>query len=384
MSGPSPVLREALARWIGKTNLPAARQLSEEGMLNGNLDATLVSVESRLVGLSADRSDQVLELQTGNRGYVARLAKGHGPLSGILPGSRLELTGVYMGQGGDRAAGRDIDSFELLLNSRSDIRVLARPSWWTIRHALTVMGAMLFGLLAALVWITMLRRQVEERSLQLTSEIKSRERAERQHALEEERSRIAQDLHDDLGATLTEIRFLSAVKSQDSSVPEATRSQLSEVSEKSRQLVSSLDEIVWAVNPANDSLPSLASYLRHAAEEFFRTTSARCRLDVDESLPMVALTSEVRHNLYLSIREGLNNIARHAQASEVWLRIHWKEQTLYIVLEDNGCGFVCDGVVEPGNGLLNMRRRLEKIGGRFECESRSGSGTVCRISLPFK
>jgi signal transduction histidine kinase len=293
------------------------------------------------------------------------------------------LTGVYVGQGGDRSANRDVDSFEVLLNSPDDIRVLARPSWWTIRHALTVMGGMLLGLLAALVWITMLRRQVEERSRQLTSEIKSRERAERQHALEEERARIAQDLHDDLGATLTEIRFLSAVKSHDSLVPENTRYQLSEVSEKSRQLVSSLDEIVWAVNPANDSLSSLASYLRHVAEEFFRNTSVRCRLDVDESLPAVPLTSEVRHNLYLSIREALNNIAKHAQASEVWLRIHWSDQTLRIVLEDNGCGFANAAILTPGDGLPNMRRRLEKIGGRFECESSLGSGTVCRISLPI-
>jgi signal transduction histidine kinase len=383
IGGPSPVLHEALARRIGKANLPAAQRLSENGLLNGKLDATLVDVESRLVGLSVERSEQVLELQTGNRGYVARLENRNGRLSGILPGSRLELTGTYMGQGGDRASSRDIGSFELLLNSPADIRVLARPSWWTVRHALMIMGGMLFVLLFALVWITVLRQQVEERSLQLAAEIKDRERAEHQRELEEERARIAQDLHDDLGATLTEIRFLSAVKSCDSMVPPDTRSQLSEVSEKSRQMVSSLDEIVWAVNPANDSLPSLAAYLRHIAEEFFRATPVRCRLDVEALLPPVALNSEVRHNLYLSIREALNNIAKHAQATEAWLRIHWQKRTLHIVVEDNGCGFTGDASGAPGNGLRNMRRRLEKIGGHFECDSRPGSGTVCRIHLPF-
>jgi len=173
------------------------------------------------------------------------------------------------------------------------------------------------------------------------------------------------------------------VKSCDSMVPPDTRSQLSEVSEKSRQMVSSLDEIVWAVNPANDSLPSLAAYLRHIAEEFFRATPVRCRLDVEALLPPVALNSEVRHNLYLSIREALNNIAKHAQATEAWLRIHWQKRTLHIVVEDNGCGFTGDASGAPGNGLRNMRRRLEKIGGHFECDSRPGSGTVCRIHLPF-
>ncbi len=384
ISGPAPILREALARRVGQAGLPPPTGLTEDGMLNGKLDATLVRIESRLVGLSAGSAEQVLELQTGTRNYLARLPNARGPLPAILPGSRLELTGVYMGLGGDRAASRDINAFELLLNSPAGIRVLARPSWWTVRHALTIIGGMAFVLLAASVWITSLRRQVEERTRQLTSEIKSREQAEHQRALEEERARIAQDLHDDLGATLTEIRFLSAVKSNDALVPEPTRAQLGEVSEKSRELVSSLDEIVWAVNPANDSLPSLAVYLRHVAEEFFRPTPVRCRLDVDESLPRAALTSEVRHNLYLSVREALNNVARHSSATEAWLRIHWRQQTLVIAVEDNGCGFIVDGQTAPGNGLRNMRLRLEKIGGRFDCHSGPDAGTRCQISLPFK
>jgi signal transduction histidine kinase len=383
MTGPSPVLREALVHLTGNAALPVPRHLSENTILRGKLDATRVRLESRLVGLSISHSEQVLELQAGTRSYVARLASSRGLLPDILPGSLLELTGVYMGQGGDRTA---VDSFELLLDSPSDIRVLARPSWWTFRHTLAVIGTLLVVILVALAWISLLRRQVDERTLQLTAEIKSRQQVEHQRALEAERSRIAQDLHDDLGATLTEIRFLSAVKGRDVLVPETTRSQLREVSEKSRQMVSSLDEIVWAVNPANDSLPSLASYLCHLTEEFFRTTETRCRLDVDELLPPVALTSEVRHNLYLVVREALNNIAKHSRSTEAWLRIHWKDQILRIIVEDNGCGFAGQGPeasVNGGNGLSNMRRRLEKIGGRFECDTRPGSGTVCRIYLPL-
>lgn len=384
MTGPSLVLREAIVRSVGNAGLPPARRLDETNMLSGKLDARLVYIRSRLVGLSIDRFERVLELQTGTRNYVARLANSRGTMPDILPGSLLGLTGVYAGLGGDRTTGRDINAFELLLNSPSDIQVLARPSWWNFRHTFSVIGGMMLIILIALVWITLLHRQVEERTLQLTSEIKSREQAEHQRALEAERARIAQDLHDDLGATLTEIRFLGAVKSRDSLMPEATRAQLKEISEKSRQLVSSLDEIVWAVNPANDSLPSLASYLRHVAEEFFRTTEIRYRLDVDQSLPAVALTSEIRHNLYLVVREALNNIAKHSRATEAWLRIHWKDQSLHIVIEDNGCGFVASETVLLRNGLSNMRRRLEKIGGRFSCETRADCGTVCQIHLSFK
>jgi signal transduction histidine kinase len=383
LGGPSPVLREAVVRQTGQAPLPLPQPLPADALIGRQHDARLVRVEARLTGLSLDGSGQALELQAGKRGFLARLDTRRGALRGVSPGSRLELTGVYAGQGGDLASGREIDSFELLLNSPADIRVLERPPWWTLRHTLTVVGGMACLILIALVWITQLRRQVEERSRQLTAEIQRREQTERQRALEGERARIARDLHDDLGATLTQIRLLSALESRDAQVPETTRTRLNQVTEKSREMVASLDEIVWAVNPANDSLPSLATYLCQFAEEFLRPTPIRCRLDVDDSLPPVALTSEVRHHLYLAVREALNNIAKHSQASEVWLRIQWREHSLAIALEDNGRGFAHLATVTSGDGLSNMRRRLEQIGGRFECQTQPGAGTVCRIWLPL-
>jgi signal transduction histidine kinase len=290
---------------------------------------------------------------------------------------------VYAGLGGDRAAGRDIDSFELLLNSAAAVRVLASPPWWNLRHTLAVVSAMAVIILAAVVWITLLRRQVEERSRQLAVAIQRQEQTERQRALEQERSRIAQDLHDDLGATLTQIRLLSALESRDAQVPSATRSRMSQVTEKSRQMVASLDEIVWAVNPANDSLPQLATYFCQFAEEFLGPTDIRCRLDLADSLPLIPLTSEVRHNLYLAVREALNNVVKHSRASEVWLRIHWLDGALRIALEDNGCGFEAGPATTTGEGLANLRRRLEKVGGHFQYDSKPGAGTTCRIWLPL-
>jgi signal transduction histidine kinase len=225
---------------------------------------------------------------------------------------------------------------------------------------------------------------VEERTLRLAAEIKRRANAESRRTLEAERARISQDLHDELGATLTEIRFLGAINGRDPLMPQAARSEFMEVSEKSLQMVSSLDEIVWAINPANDSVSSLAAYLSHVAEEFFRTTKVRCLTDVDLALPPMPLSSEVRHNLCLTVRETFNNIAKHSQASEAWLRIHWQNGCLQIVVEDNGCGFAGSALENGlGNGLCNMRHRLEKIGGHFECASRHGFGTVCRIELPL-
>jgi signal transduction histidine kinase len=314
---------------------------------------------------------------------VARLETRRGSLPNIAAGSRLELTGTYAGQGGDRPSGRDIDSFELLLNSSADIHLLESPPWWNLRHTLTVVGAMALAMLAAVVWITLLRRKVEERSRQLAVVLQRHAETERQRALEQERSRIAQDLHDDLGATLTQIRFLSALESRDEQVPGPTRSRMSQVTEKARQMVASLDEIVWAVNPANDSLASLATYCCQFAEEFFRPTAIRCRLDVSDTLPQVPLTSEVRHNLYLAVRETLNNVLKHSRATEVWLRFQWHNEALRIAFEDNGCGVSFSSAGMSGDGLANLRHRLEKIGGHFEFESQAGAGTSCRIWLPL-
>jgi signal transduction histidine kinase len=267
----------------------------------------------------------------------------------------------------------------LLLNSGADVKVLARPPWWTARRALTVLGAMVLVILAALVWIALLRRKVEQRSQQLAAEIRDHEQTERRRELEEERARIAHDLHDDLGATLTQIRFLSVLESRDFRAPQNTRSRMGQISEKSREMVASLDEIVWAINPTNDSLASLANYLCHFAEEFFSVTAIRCRLDVAEALPAAPLTSEARHQLYLAVREALNNIAKHSEATEVWLRVYAQAPELRIELEDNGRGFTPHAADLAGEGLANMRQRLKKIGGRFECESRPGAGSICRF-----
>ncbi len=381
LAGASPALREAFVRRTGHESLPAPRQLNEEAKGDGKLDATWVRVKAILTSLRMDRSDAVLVLQAGSQSFVAWLERRGEALPDLKPGSRLELTGVYVEPRG--LLSPDVNVFELLLNSPADIRVVARPSWWTASHALMVVSGLLLIILGSLVWITQLHRQVEERTTQLAVEIRSREQAERQRVLEEERSRIAQDLHDDLGASLTQIKFLSEVKSSDLRVPDTAREHFKQVSEKSRQMVVSLDEIVWAVNPANDSLASLAAYLCHVAEEFFAHTHINCRLEVDKNLPDRFLSSEMRHHLCLCVREAMNNSAKHSRATELWLRIRWQDQGLQIIVEDNGCGFATAPEGEGKDGLINIRRRLEKIGGRFECQSQVDAGATYVMNLPL-
>ena len=113
-------------------------------------------------------------------------------------GSRLELTGVYDAGEGNYSPGQDVTPFDLLLNSSADIKILAQPPWWTLERLLVVVGALVCGLTAAALWISQLRRQVDERTAQLEVQIKERQRARSQRAMEQERARVAQDLHDEL------------------------------------------------------------------------------------------------------------------------------------------------------------------------------------------
>jgi signal transduction histidine kinase len=241
---------------------------------------------------------------------------------------------------------------------------------------------MAFVILAAFIWIKQLRRKVEERTVQLTAEIQLREQTQQQRSLENERARIAQDLHDDLGANLTQIVFLSQrVEGSDHDVQEMDR-WFRLIPATARRTIQSLDEIVWAINPRHDSLESLANYLSQFAQQHMALAGVRCVLDVPTVVPALTLSAEIRHKLLLASREALQNVATHAQATEVRVALQLDERALTVEIADNGRGFDVEDVSREGNGLPNMRRRLEDIGGRFEIFSGTGKGTTVRLSVP--
>ena len=237
-----------------------------------------------------------------------------------MTGSRLRLTGVYSSALENRDEG-SIDPFELLLNSPADILILQQPSWWTIRHAVAVIAVLVIGLGIAMIWITLLRRKVEERTTQLKKEIGERQLVDQRRVMEQERSRVAQDLHDELGAGLTEVGLLGDLVSNPGvPMPEKTQ-YLNKLTEIARSLVTSLDEIVWAVNPSYDSVSSLASYYTLFAQRFLDLAGIACRPQIPASFPGYPLDSKARHGLFLAFKEALNNVVRHAKATEVHLKI---------------------------------------------------------------
>jgi signal transduction histidine kinase len=264
--------------------------------------------------------------------------------------------------------------------------LLERPSWWTAQHTLWVLAGTLLVFCASLTWVVVLRRQVAAQTRLIG------EKLQREAALEE-RTRIARDLHDDLGASLTHISFLSEVARKET-VPATLSEHLQDISGSTQQAFQALDEIVWLVSPKNDTLDGLTSYICQFAGNFLAGTPIRCRFDVPASLPDVAVPTEVRNNLFLAAKEALNNACKHAKASEVVVRIRLRKETstgsggpgwCYCVsIEDNGCGMADEASVgSHGNGLHNMRERLEKLGGRFLLETVPGRGTRIHLEVPI-
>jgi signal transduction histidine kinase len=204
-----------------------------------------------------------------------------------------------------------------------------------------------------------------------------------QHELERERSRIAQDLHDDLGAGLTEIGLLGGLLQDPSRLPMHKQEALDRIVRRCHNLVMALDEIVWAVNPRNDSVNSLGGYLCRYAQSFLEPTAIRCRLEMQEAEPDEPLNSEQRHNLFLAFEEALTNVVRHSGATEVCVRIVLEDPNcLFVGIEDNGRG-LSPTVGENGDGLINLRQRMAQIGGQCHILNRTSGGVAVRLTLPL-
>jgi ligand-binding sensor domain-containing protein/signal transduction histidine kinase len=256
--------------------------------------------------------------------------------------------------------------------SSTDLELICLPAFWqTVYFRLLMIVIMMGGAGWVVKFLVTSRLQRRIAILQ------------QQHTLEKERTRIARDIHDELGALLTEISLLSDHGQKRRSHPGEVEIDLRKISEAAREAVQTADGIVWAVNPRNDSLDHLANYLVHFAEDFFRLTSIRCRLDVPVDLSPTPISTQHRHHLLLAVKETCNNIARHSGASEVWLRINITNHEFSITIEDNGKGFHVASAREGSDGLLNIRERMEEIGGFTELTSKPGEGTRLRLILPL-
>ncbi len=250
------------------------------------------------------------------------------------------------------------------------ISVVIEPHFWETAWFYLSVGAFILMIAAGTGWLAARAR------------MKSRIQALKvRNAREGERSRIARDLHDDLGASLTEISILAALASEDAATG-PLQPALDQLSVKAKHVVGSLDEIVWAVNPREDTLRSLVDYLAAFAREFLDIARIPLRIDVAREIPEFPLATAQRHGVFLAAREALNNIAKHSGATEVQLRITLADSMLEIRIEDNGCGFEPDYAVS-GNGLENLKQRMQEAGGDCRIETFRMQGTTIFLTLPL-
>lgn len=234
-----------------------------------------------------------------------------------------------------------------------------------------VAGALLLAVIGAVRYATWRKLQTQMARL------------ERQRAVEVERTRIARDLHDEMGARLTQISLLSAKAMEAGALPQAANEPLARVQRAAHALASTLDEIVWATSPQHDTVAAFADHLSHYAVEALASGGVRCRLEIPTLLPAVGISSGHRFRLMMVVKEALTNVLRHAGATEVRIHLAISADMLAVTLRDDGCGFG-----EPAktgrNGIGNMHERMREIGGTCEIASAPGGGTTVKLLLPLK
>jgi signal transduction histidine kinase len=374
-----------------ETNAPPPNVLLEEVLVDGQVR----TAEAGLVGRSAWGATESGDSLPGHEitippgGYELELH-----YTGISFGSPEKLRFRYKMQGLDRdwveAGERRTAYYHHLAPGSYVLTVLAcnadgvwsedtpllsltvQPYVWESTWFRLLVAAAAVGLLAGSA--RLIERRRYKRRLALL---------ETRHAVERERLRISQDMHDDIGSILTQVSQLSDLGQSEAGGQPASRGQFERIGGQARAAVQALDEIVWATNPKNDNLPRFAEYVCHFADEFFEDTAMRCWQEVPTDLPNLPLRADLRHNVFLAVKEAFSNVLKHSRASEVWLRLALVDSRVSLEIEDNGRGFNPQPTSAGGNGLDNMKTRLAECGGEAEILSQPGKGTKLRFGFPL-
>jgi signal transduction histidine kinase/ligand-binding sensor domain-containing protein len=253
---------------------------------------------------------------------------------------------------------------------QSSLSFVILPPWWRTWWFSTCMVILLVALITLIISTYVKRKLVRQRSI-----------LEKHQAIQKERTRIAMDMHDDLGSGLSSIRFLSE-KVRRNTFSDITKTDIDKIVSSTGELIDKMNEIVWAMNEKNDSLADLLTYIRSYAKEYCEENGLPCEIRLPENVPDVFVSGEIRRNIFLTIKESLHNIIKHAMASKTQIEFHINAG-LAASIRDNGRGFDINETKKKseGNGLKNMRKRIESIGGHFKIYN--GQGIVIEIEIPL-
>ncbi len=362
------VLHDVVFRILGAASLPPPVVVPSGSWIPETLDAELVQVEGRWVQVSLRGSQVVGSLDTGAQLIeVAANPTMSSLLRAIRADSRVRITGIASVQSRMSVDGRTVPTgwVQVAPRTPADIVILAGPPWWTPQRLFVLIGLLAAGALWLAGWTAWLRHQVQQQEKII------RATAQRE-AVTAERARIARDLHDEVGAWMTQIALMTQ---SDPPAGGLSGESLGRVSAAVQEAIRALDEIVWTVNPRNDRLDNTVSYCCRLIRELLHDTPVRPWFDVAEDLPDAEMSATVRHHLLMAIKEVVRNVIRHANATELRTAIRWAHGRLQVELADNGRGFDPVSVSGERNGLINVRARMEAVGGSMRLCSAPGQGT---------
>jgi len=204
-----------------------------------------------------------------------------------------------------------------------------------------------------------------------------------QRLLNQERARIARDIHDDFGTRLTRLVLESEVAQNELPEQARARHQFSRISDGLREALGAMDEVLWAVNPQRDTVRDFVTYICEYAQEYLQPAGIQCLLEVEPDMPSLDFDLPLRRSLLLAVKEAITNAAKHSDATKLLLKIQRQDSGLNVIVEDDGKGF--DPAKSSGkrNGIGNMIQRMNEVGGRCAVASEPGKGCRVEFSIPL-
>jgi signal transduction histidine kinase len=385
--GATRTLSDAIARSATGIHRAKALTLDLSEGLPGRQNGSLISIQANLLAAKTVGSSQILELQDGGRVFTATLLTDRGRLNEIIPGSQLEITGVCDTESAALPLGTTakekaaLASLNIWLRSPGDVKLLQGPPWWTWKRTALLISSLSTILSAALLWVHLLRRRLErQKALQLAFSQQVLKR------LEDERHRIAANLHDGLGQVLLAIKNQTLLAMQRGSEEGALRQRLDDISGATSQALDEVRQITQGLRPYQLNKLGLTQAIRATVTQVSSDSQIIFASRVEDVDNIFDKDSEI--HVYRIIQEAINNIIKHSNATEAAVVVKKRANIISLSIRDNGRGFDVNSAHtsasrDLGYGLTGIAERVRILGGALTIVSQPGEGTSLNIEIPI-
>jgi signal transduction histidine kinase len=382
------VLTDPLVRPAQRAENVRSKNLDLSEALSLIYKGNLVHLDATLLDHKTNGTTQMLELQEQHRVFAATLTAGHGNLPELLPGSRLRITGVCDDEtptltvAGEKPTSLTFpSSLNLLLRDPRDVTLLSGPPWWTWKKASILVGMLLTILTVALLWVHLLHRRLERQQaaqLAFSQEVLGK--------LEEERRRIAVNLHDSLGQTLLVIKNNAILATQAMPAGEGVVSRIDEISNTTSHAIEEIRRITHGLRPYQLDRLGLTQAIRTSVNQAAENGSISFATRVDDIDGVFDKDTEI--HVYRIVQEAVTNVVKHAAATETAVVIKKRSTVVSLSIRDNGKGFdpatPSSRPHDLGLGLTGIGERARILGGTLAIESKPGEGTILTVEIPIK